>query len=147
MAIEWTDDLNTGVDAIDNQHKEIVDYINRLENAINQENRLAVGEVLDKLLEYTLSHFAFEESMQEEAKYEHAKQHKAIHEMFSKRVARYKERHAAGDDIAKELHSMLCTWLLHHIKRDDMAFVNDVNVNITGKKKGLFSLTAPNIRV
>jgi len=36
MAIEWTNDLNTGIDVIDSQHKRIVDYINELERAIKQ---------------------------------------------------------------------------------------------------------------
>mgnify|MGYP000449754985 CR=1 FL=1 len=29
-AIVWTQDLNTGIDVLDNQHKRIVDYINQL---------------------------------------------------------------------------------------------------------------------
>ena len=67
MTIVWTKDLNTGIDVIDEQHKSIADYINNLERAIKQQDRTAVGQVLDELVDYTLSHFAFEESLQEEA--------------------------------------------------------------------------------
>ena len=136
MAIAWANDLSTGIDVIDGQHKRIVDYINQLEHALVQGDRVAVGEVLAELVDYTLSPFAFEESLQEEAGYVYAKPHKAIHELFAKRVAQYKERHTIGEDIAKELHGMLCTWLVHHIKRDDMAYVKDVTANITVKEKG-----------
>jgi len=31
--LQWTKDLNTGIDVIDTQHKQIVDYINQLYDA------------------------------------------------------------------------------------------------------------------
>jgi hemerythrin len=130
MAIVWTNDLNTGIDVIDEQHKSIADYINKLERAIQQHDRATVGRVLDELVDYTLSHFAFEESLQEEAGYKFSKPHKAVHDMLAKRVAAYQQRHNAGEDIADQLHAMLCTWLVHHIKRDDMAYVSEVKASI-----------------
>lgn len=140
MTILWTTDLSTGIDVIDNQHKRIVDYINQLGDAIKQRNRISVGSVLDELVDYTVSHFAFEESLQEEAGYLYAKPHKAVHEMFIKRVAKYQEKHNAGEDVAPQLHGMLSTWLIHHIKRDDMAYVSEVKASITSivqdKKEG-----------
>jgi len=132
MAIVWTSDFNTEIDIIDNQHKRIVDYINQLEGAIRQRNRVAVGQVLDELVDYTLSHFAFEESLQEEAGYKLATPHKAVHEIFVRRVAKYQEKHNNGEDVAEQLHSMLGTWLVHHIKRDDMAYVSEVRASIRG---------------
>lgn len=140
MTILWTPDLNTGIDVIDSQHKRIVDYINQLGEAIKQKNRNTVGIVLDELVDYTVSHFAFEESLQEEAGYKFAVPHKAVHEMFVKRVARYQEKHNGGEDVGSQLHGMLSTWLIHHIKRDDMAYVSEVKASITtiveNKKEG-----------
>jgi len=139
MAIAWTSDLNTGIDVIDEQHKSIVRYINQLEDAIKLHDRNFVGKVLDELVDYTLSHFAFEESLQEEAGYKFAKPHKAVHEIFTKRVAAYQQRHNNGEDVAEQIHTMLCTWLLNHIKRDDMAYVAEVKggmKNITEDHKG-----------
>lgn len=75
------------------------------------------------MVDYTLSHFAFEESLLEEAQYVYAKPHKAVHDVFVKRVAKYQARHDAGEDIGAELHRMLGTWLVHHIERDDKAYV------------------------
>lgn len=138
MAITWTSDLNTGIDVIDDQHKSIVDYINELERAIERRDRAAIGHVLDELVDYTLSHFAFEESLQEEAGYKFSKPHKAVHDMLAKRVATYQQRHNDGEDIAGPLHAMLCTWLVHHIKRDDMAYVGEVKASmlkLVGDKK------------
>lgn len=140
MAIVWTQDLNTGIEVIDDQHKMIVDYINQLELAVKQRDRAAVGGVLVDLTDYTLSHFAFEESLQEDADYMFAKPHKSVHEVFAKRIARYQERHNSGDNVAEELHAMLVNWLIDHIKRDDMAYVSAVKGNmlkvIAEKDKG-----------
>lgn len=138
MAIAWTNDLNTGIDVIDDQHKRIVDYINQLESAMVKSSHLAVGEVLDELVDYTMSHFAFEESMQEEAGYPFLKPHKAIHGVFIKRVADFQNRYKAGESIAEELHHMLSIWLVHHIKRDDMAYVAEVknSLHLHDKKAG-----------
>lgn len=138
--ILWTQDLNTGIDVLDNQHMRIVDYINQLGSAIKLRDRGAVGAVLNELVDYTISHFAFEESLQEEAGYQYAKPHKAVHEVFIKRVAKFQEKHDSGEDVAAQLHAMLSTWLIHHIKRDDMAYVKEVNASINriveNKKEG-----------
>lgn len=138
--ILWTQDLSTGIDVLDNQHKRIVDYINQLGESIKRHNCDTVGTVLNELVDYTISHFAFEESLQEEAGYQYAKPHKAVHEVFIKRVAKFQEKHAAGEDVAPQLHAMLSTWLVHHIKRDDMAYVNEVKASIhrivENKKEG-----------
>ena len=65
MAIKWTNDLNTEIDVIDKQHRRIVDYINDLESAHGKQDRELVRQVLDDLVDYTMSHFAFEENLQE----------------------------------------------------------------------------------
>ena len=132
MAILWTDDLNTGIDVIDKQHRRIVDYINDLELAKAKQDREAVGKVLDELVDYTLSHFAFEESLQEEAGYKYCKPHKKVHDLFVRRVNDYLERFRLGDDIVDEIHHMLTSWLINHIRRDDADYVSAVRANMIG---------------
>jgi hemerythrin len=130
MAIVWTSDWNTGIGVIDEQHKRIADYINDLENAIKQQKHSSVGAVLNELVDYTHSHFAFEESLLQEAGYEFTKAHQSVHKMFVTRIQKYQDRHNAGEDIAEQLYGMLGTWLYQHIKRDDMAYVNSVQGNL-----------------
>jgi hemerythrin len=132
LAILWTDDLNTGIDVIDKQHRRIVDYINDLELAKAKQDRETVGKVLDELVDYTLSHFAFEESLQEEAGYKYCKPHKKVHDLFVRRVNDYLERFRLGDDIVDEIHHMLTSWLINHIRRDDADYVSAVRANMIG---------------
>ncbi|TAH43452.1 MAG: bacteriohemerythrin [Betaproteobacteria bacterium] len=132
MPIHWKPELDTGIDVIDQQHRRIVDYINVLETANDADDRTAIGRTLGELVEYTMSHFAFEESLQEEAGYAFCKAHKRVHELFVRRVNEYVERHRLGDDIGHELHALLVTWLLNHIKRDDADYVGAVKANMIG---------------
>ncbi|MBI4756939.1 MAG: bacteriohemerythrin [Betaproteobacteria bacterium] len=132
MALRWTDDLNTGIDVIDKQHKRIVDYINDLEDANEKRDREAIGNVLNELVDYTMSHFAFEESLQEEAGYKFCKPHKRVHELFTRRVNEYVERFRLGDDVTAETHQLLRSWLINHIKRDDADYVAAVKANMVG---------------
>ncbi|HEY8355676.1 MAG TPA: bacteriohemerythrin [Methylophilaceae bacterium] len=132
MAILWTDDLNIGIDVIDRQHRRIVDYINDLELAKAKQDREAVGKVLEELVDYTMSHFAFEESLQEEAGYKYSKPHKKVHDLFTRRVNDYIERFKLGDDIVDEIHHTLTSWLVNHIRRDDTDYVAAVRANMLG---------------
>ena len=122
----WTSDLDTGIEAIDQQHRKIVDYINALDVATRKKDSAAVGQVLDGLEEYCHTQFAFEEALQVKVGYKHAKSHKMVHDVFARRMAKYRERHKAGEDIADHLHEALNSWLLLHIKREDKNFVPDV---------------------
>ncbi|XID75445.1 bacteriohemerythrin [Alkanindiges sp. WGS2144] len=132
MAIMWSPDLNTGIDVIDRQHQRIVDYINQLEQVKGQDDRNIIKQVLDDLVDYTQSHFAFEESLQEEAGYKYAKPHQKVHQLFIRRINEYQERFALGQDIADELHQVLVTWLINHIRRDDADYVGSVRQNMIG---------------
>jgi hemerythrin len=128
--IEWTDELNTGIPVIDNQHQRIVAYINKLDHAQQHHSRDEVGEVLDELVDYTLSHFAFEESLMEEAHYTFINAHKKVHQLFVKRVADYQQRFKMEEDIEEELMHTLRAWLINHIKNDDRDYADDVRHNM-----------------
>lgn len=140
MAIVWTREWETDIGVIDAQHKQIFDYINELDEAMKLHSREAVGHVLDELTDYTVSHFAFEENLLAEADYEFQGSHKVIHDTFIKRISTYQQDHADGKDVAAQLHDMISTWLYHHIKRDDMAYVAAVKDRIESivenKKEG-----------
>ena len=128
--IVWDDDLDTGIEVIDNQHKRIVDYINKLDAARKTGNKNDIGLVLDELVDYTLSHFTFEESLMEEAGYPFINAHKKVHQLFTKRVGDYMQRFKMGEDIADDLLNTLKAWLINHIRNDDNDYANIVRENL-----------------
>ncbi len=144
--LAWSQDLETGIEVIDQQHKMIVDYINKLDDAraSGQRNPI-IAKVISDLVDYTVSHFAFEESMQEEARYPFLKAHKKVHDIFVKRVGEFQERFEKGEDISEELHRLMFNWLFNHIKSDDADYVASVHSNLARQdefiatKKGFFA--------
>ncbi len=124
--ITWSDSFNTTIDEIDNQHRQIVDYINKLDDARQSSDRTAIAQVIDGLTDYTISHFAFEECLMEDAGYTFVKPHQSIHQAFIKRVTSFSDRFKAGEDIAEEFQNLLKVWLIQHIQRDDAAYVKAV---------------------
>ena len=120
--IEWTPELEIGIRVIDGQHHRIVDYINALDEAQKTDNRDQVGRVIEDLIDYTYSHFEFEEALMEEAGYDALSIHQSTHLAFRERVDGLKNRFVAGEDVAGDLIELLQTWLIRHIMSDDQSY-------------------------
>jgi len=110
----WIDDLDTGIAEIDRQHRRIVEYINQLGELRHTHDRNGLRDVIGELVDYTLSHFVFEESLMENAGYMFSDPHKKVHEIFTRRVGELQTRFDLGEDVADELHGMLSRWLFNH---------------------------------
>lgn len=131
--VSWTQDLSVGIEAIDDQHKRIVDYINQLHEAGLRNDTRAIGRVVDQLMEYTVSHFSFEEALMDQARYRFAAPHKKVHELFTRRIAEYRHRFQLGEDVAAEMQGTLIKWLMNHIKREDMNYGEAVRASLGEK--------------
>lgn len=134
----WNPSYSVGIAVIDNQHKRIIEYINEL-NKIStyntQDNKhQVIKDVLFQLIDYTISHFSFEESLMEEAGYPLLKPHKKVHEAFIKRINFFKERFENGEDISKQLMMELQMWLINHIQHNDTDYTEVVKYMLEKKK-------------
>ena len=134
--IVWSNDLDTGIEVIDKQHRRIVEYINKLHDVQETGDQAQIGGVLDELVDYTLSHFTFEESLMEEAGYPYIKAHKRVHQLFVKRVNEYLQRFQSGEDITAELLNTLKAWLINHIRNDDNDYSDIVKKNLNTSDTG-----------
>ena len=143
--IQWSPTLETGIDVIDQQHKRIVDYINALRIAQVKGDRGAVAKTIDDVIDYTQSHFGFEEALMEDAGYPLLNAHKRVHELFIRRVAVLHQRFKSGEDIAQDLHNVLARWLITHIQTEDRHYVGAVKEKMVGvvadpnRRKGLLA--------
>lgn len=66
----------------------------------------------------------------EQAEYEFRAAHERIHELFAKKLASFRGRHADGEDVADELTSMLETWVDVHIREEDHDYAEVVRRTI-----------------
>jgi hemerythrin len=120
--IQWSKELEIGIDVIDGQHRRIVDYINELQQVTGDTDRPVVRRVIDDLIDYTYSHFAFEEALMEEADYDSLPIHRKTHEAFCSRIEDFKRRAQSGEAVEGPLAELLRTWLLGHIMSDDTSY-------------------------
>jgi hemerythrin len=130
--IDWTEDLAIGIPVIDGQHRRIVDYINQLDAIDGEADRAIVGRVLSDLVDYTYSHFAFEEALMEEAGYDFLSIHRGAHQAFCSRIDQLRQRFGDGEQVAAELAAMLGQWLVYHIRHDDGSYAGLVREKMLG---------------
>ncbi|WIO73687.1 bacteriohemerythrin [Porticoccaceae bacterium LTM1] len=123
----WTGEYELGIDVIDQQHRRIVDYINRVCEVVNEsKSRGCINIVLADLVDYTFSHLVFEEAMLEEAGYQDLPEHTVAHTTFTKLIKDMQRRCEQGEDIAGDLAVFLQQWLISHIMSDDAKYVSCV---------------------
>ena len=130
--MNWVSEYNTGIDVIDDQHKRILDYINEINSMVGNTDHEKIKNILNHIIDYTQSHFTFEESLQEEADYKYRVPHKRVHDLFIKRIESYRDRFEMGQAIESELHEVLSKWLINHIQHDDADYVGAVKENMIG---------------
>jgi len=124
--LEWNDDYSVGIDSIDQQHKKLLNLINQLQTAVDY----STGEeferdALDELVDYTKTHFTYEEGLMRDNDYPEFEPHKAQHEKMFKKVedvlAEYEEDHDTAMSNAVEY---LKYWLINHINGTDKEYSN-----------------------
>ena len=86
--IMWTDKLSVGIDLFDEEHKQLINFINKLNNAllINSTQR-TMEEILVGLVNYTNIHFKHEEEAMLNYDYPDYVKHKKEHDSLTSNVA------------------------------------------------------------
>jgi len=127
--ILWTQDLNTGIREIDRQHQRIIEYLNQLDELRKSGHaRKTISMVLEETIDYTVSHFVFEEGLMEKAGYHFTDLHRMVHDVFIRKLKALKAQFDAGEDIVEELRGLLSRWLFNHIRSEDKNYVEAVRV-------------------
>ena len=83
MYAEFSENLITGNEMIDSQHKELIEKMNQLlESCENGNDKLTAVKTLDYLEDYTDYNFKAEEQLQRDIDYPGYEKHIAQHEIF-----------------------------------------------------------------
>lgn len=121
----WTDDLNTGLELVDSQHKMLCSYINSLYRASKKENNaVELADIVYCLKEYTTTHFSTEEQYFSHSNYGDTEKHKEIHRKFVAKIADVERDLKHGSlSVGEDLIAFLKNWLLNHIRVTDHQYV------------------------
>jgi hemerythrin-like metal-binding protein len=119
--LNWSGKYAVGVDAIDDDHKELFEAVRALESAMARFAAPAeMSVLLKKLSAATARHFADEEAMMREQRYAGLALHAANHQRLMEKVQAFATRHSQnGATVNQHALNFLRDWLLHHIENDD----------------------------
>lgn len=124
MYAEFNNNILTGNETIDGQHKELIDRINKLVRTCeNGSCQLEAIKMLDYLADYTDFHFKEEEALQEEVGYPGLEEHKKRHDEFRVAVNELHEmlveEEGPSEAFVQAVQNNVTDWLYHHIKGFD----------------------------
>ncbi len=120
--IAWRQEFETGIPDVDHEHRELVELINRLHEALvagatKEEVARFLGEVFAKIS----AHFALEETIMRKHRYDEYAEHKADHEKLLDDLRDIMDAHAADAyfDYREALSSAVRDWFIDHFKTKD----------------------------
>jgi hemerythrin len=113
-----------GIEEIDAQHQVLVGLVNDMHEAIRlHHGNEVVNGILSKLAEYTLIHFAVEESLMRILGYPDYEGHKTQHEGLIQAVQDLQQKVDSGKaSVGFELMHFLKVWLTKHIIESDKEY-------------------------
>jgi hemerythrin len=128
-AFRWTEKYSVNIAALDHQHQSLFATINELNEALATGEGAAVADsVLQKLVEYALTHFAAEEALMTEYEFPGFSTHCMEHQKFAESVTKLLKDYRVGKSgVPVSLLLFLQTWLKRHILVADKAYSSFLN--------------------
>lgn len=122
--INWKEAYEIGIEIIDHQHKNLIEYLNELHYAqTNGTGQYLVIEILQKLADYTHYHFQTEEKLFEQYIYLKADDHLTEHKYFVEQIEVF-QRELKNNNLLLSLKTIdfLKDWTINHILGTDQEF-------------------------
>lgn len=122
--LEWKPEYSVGIASIDMQHRRLINLINRLQTAVDYSTgEVFEREALDDLVDYTRTHFKYEEDLMERHGYPGFEGHRAEHMRMIARVEQVLEEYRQDQDQAmQKAIDFLRDWLINHINGTDKQY-------------------------
>lgn len=125
----WKDEYSVGIEAMDNDHKKLLNLINQLQTAVHYyTGQEFEQQALDDLVDYTKTHFKREEQLMEENNYPDLEAHKLQHKKFIDKVNTLIEDYQKDSDVTIiDALNFLKNWLIKHINGTDKEYGKALN--------------------
>lgn len=123
--IVWTNEYRVGVESLDADHIVIFSLINHIdESHLSGTDELAIGHILQVLIDRARAHFHREEMLMKKADYaeleSHIAEHRKILEELQSLYEAYQDNPSAK--VSGEIVEMLSAWLEDHVLETDMKY-------------------------
>jgi hemerythrin len=122
--IVWKEEYSVGHKKLDNQHKTILNVINRLYKNIQKDIASEeIKNILWELTQYAKNHLVYEEEIMREIGFPDLTVHKKFHQSYIDNTDNLVRKFRASDpDIAFETMKFLKNWWVEHIVSMDKKY-------------------------
>lgn len=122
--INWDDKLSVGVAEMDAQHKQLVDMVNNLHEAMKQgKSHEVMAVIVGDLKGYVKEHFSDEERYMKKINHPGLEAHIKEHTKLIEKVLDYETVVIEGKQVSSvDVRTFLRDWLLNHIQGKDKLY-------------------------
>ena len=130
--IEWSQEYSVNIKKIDEQHKKLINVINKLYDGLSGDSKETflspakeiINNAIAELTDYTKYHFSEEEALMRNLSYPDYLSHKAKHDDFVLKVIEFQDSYRKGHILvlSVEIIRFLRDWLLNHILTIDKQY-------------------------
>lgn len=127
--VTWEDKYAIGVEAIDEQHKELFEIANRifdlLKNDLITDKYDSIIEIIEELKNYTIYHFEAEEEYMKNIGYKKLLSQKVAHNDFLEKMEGIdlEQIDNGHNEYLLGILDFVCQWLVEHIIKEDRLIV------------------------
>jgi hemerythrin-like metal-binding protein len=127
--IRWDFSYSVKIAELDHQHQRLFRTVAELEYAVRMGRAdYVIDEVLEKVIEHTISHFAAEENLMEQHGFPGLAAHRRDHQMLAQKLTKFNLSNLAGrPDVPAALLDFLQDWLREHILKTDREYSEYLN--------------------
>ena len=117
----WNPEWETGSPEIDHQHRQLMDHIDQVFQAVvHQRESEPVARTLQFLADYVEAHFGMEEALMDRTGYPRSGEHRVLHAELRARVQEFIEGQLKDPAaISEAVPLFLSDWLINHIDQQD----------------------------
>lgn len=119
----WDKNMSVGVEVLDEQHRKLIEIINEAYAAIQKHDEPAMADLIDKMRDYALMHFATEEELLKKHGYPELEDHKFQHAKFNNDVDEFKKKLYEKTNLS-QIFLFLSRWLTTHIMDEDRKYTS-----------------------
>ncbi len=119
--LQWKDDDSVGSEAVDDEHKRLIELINRLyDGLLAKREPLAASAFFEDLIKAISAHFALEERFMRERGYDQLPQHKEDYERLLDDILSLIDEFDRNEVASREdLAARLDAWFSCHFETHD----------------------------
>jgi len=122
--LKWNEKYTLGIVVFDEQHKKIMELLNRLLDSVKQDGKTEkCRTIISELISYSAFHFGAEEDAMKKHNYPDYKKHFEEHSIIKLKLAELHSKCVEGNmPHTVEILKFITHWIDNHLKNDDISY-------------------------